>query len=85
MRAFAKESRRPRLSLRAQGGDFWIGAFMVAEALLLLGLAFLAPETRESLWTAIVASPLGLAGAGGVAISLGIFTGWLAHRLGFGQ
>jgi hypothetical protein len=85
MRAFAKDSGNPRLPLRAQGGDFWLGAFMVAEALLLLFLAFLPPATRESLWAVIVASPLGLAGAGAVAISLGIFTGWIAHRLGLGQ
>ncbi|NJD25831.1 MAG: hypothetical protein FIB06_10550 [Betaproteobacteria bacterium] len=74
--------RRP---LRSQPGDFWLGAFMVAEAPLLLGLGLLEPATREQLLAVALGSPLGLAGTVAAAIALGLATGWLGHRLGFGR
>jgi hypothetical protein len=75
-------SRRP---LRSQPGDFWLGAFMVAEAPVLLGFGLLEPATRESLLAYAFGSPLGIAGTLATAIVLGLATGWLGHRLGFGQ
>jgi ABC-type branched-subunit amino acid transport system permease subunit len=70
--------------LFSQPGSFWLGAYMVAEAPLLLAASWMEPATRERIADAVLGSPVALLGVVVGAALLGLLVGWLAHRLGFG-
>lgn len=75
-------SRRP---LRAQSAQFWLGAFMVAEALLSL-LALLLPEaTRQTILDWAFSGTASLLLTLGMLTVPGLVVGFIAHHLGWGD
>jgi hypothetical protein len=75
----------PHSSLRSQSGSFWLGAFMIAEAPVGLVISFLDTDRRCAVVDYVFSSPLAFVCALIVLASLGLFAGWLGHRLGFGE
>ena len=71
-------------ALSAQSASFWLGAYMVAEAPVLLALSLLDPATQGRLMDVILGNGWALLGAIVVMVASGLLVGWLAHRLGFG-
>ena len=57
---------------------------MVAEAPVVLAVSFLEPATKEHIVATLFGSPTSLLGVALGTALLGLFVGWLGHRLGFG-
>ena len=71
--------------LFSQPASFWIGAFLLAEVPVGAVAWFLAPATKERIFSWVFSSPLGIFAVFGTALILGLIVGWLGHKLGLGQ
>ncbi len=85
MTAMAFSSRPSRSSLWSRSGQFWLGAFMVAEAPLSLIVMVLPDAARIDLLAFVFRDALTMVLAAGVLIAPGILVGLIAHRLGWGE
>lgn len=74
----------PRLPLKSQPGSFWLGAFLVAEAPLVVIATFMDSVQREQVVSYFLSSPTALFLAVSIIMVLGLLVGLLAHRLGLG-
>ncbi len=74
-----------RQSIWSQSGQFWLGAFMVAEAPLSLVVMLLPEMTRVALLDWMFSGALTMLLTVGMLIMLGILVGVAAHRLGWGD
>ncbi len=77
--------RNKRQSLGSQPGQFWLGAFMAAEAPLCLVVMMLPDTRRAALLGWVLSGPTTLLLSIGVLTALGVLVGFVAHRLGCGD
>lgn len=84
---YAMQLDRPssRQTLWSQSGQFWLGAFMVAEAPLSLVVMMFPEITRVALLDWVFSGALTMLLSIGMLIALGILVGLAAHRLGWGE
>jgi hypothetical protein len=70
--------------LFSQPGSFWLGSFLVAEALMTLPTWFLTDAQREYIVGFALFSAPGLALTISTTVALGLCVGWIGHKLGLG-
>lgn len=74
-----------RQSVWSQSGQFWLGAFMVAEAPLSLVVILLPEIRRAALLGWVLSGALNKLLAVSILVLLGILVAFVAHRLGWGD
>ena len=74
-----------RSSLWSQSGQFWLGAFMVAEVPVGIAISNLPDGPRAELQDWVLGSVWAMVLAVAFLIASGIVVGWVAHRLGLGE
>ena len=79
------DHRSSRQSLWTQSGQFWLGAFLVAEAPLSLVVVMLPEATRAALMDWVFSGALTMLLSIGLLTALGILAGFVAHQLGAGE
>ncbi len=74
-----------RSSLWTQSGQFWLGAFMVAELPVGIAITALPDATRTELLEMVLGNGWITILAVAVLIGSGLLVGSVAHRLGVGE